>query len=219
MKGVLKMAKIIKNFNGFAGLPHFETVYIENLNIMLHEYRDGIRVLDLTNALQSGKSCNGYSFTFDDCVSGYDGLIRYLDTFPFSCFVANCRAGLYAKNAANLKILGVHYHEYQQKGVKTFSPWAKVKAQNLTGKINGLKFAKAIAAGQITKAICTGRYTDDYYLDHITNYAKGKAKNLLDLAAEVLQDKEGLYIYPARENQQNIVVDFGGYVSYDAVMA
>ena len=213
------MAKMLEKFNGFASLPHYENIYIQSLNIMLHEYSDGIRVIDLTNALQSGKSCTVYAFTFDDCAGGYDGLIRFLDTFPFTGFVANCRAGFYAKNAANLRILGVRYSEHQQKGVKTFSPWAKVKAQNLTGKINGLKFAKAIAAGQIAKAICTGRYTDDYYYDHITNYAKGKVKNLLDLAVEVLQDREGLYIHPDRENAHNIVVDFGGYISYDAVMA
>ena len=213
------MAKMLEKFTGFASLSHYESIYIQSLNIMLHEYRDGIRVIDLTNALQSGKSCTVYSFTFDDCAGGYDGLIRFLDTFPFTGFVANCRAGFYAKNAANLRILGVRYSEHQQKGVKTFSPWAKVKAQNLTGKINGLKFAKALAAGQIAKAICTGRYTDDYYYDHITNYAKGKVKNLLDLAVEVLQDREGLYIHPDRENAHNIVVDFGGYISYDAVMA
>lgn len=181
------MTMVVNTLKEFAGVQHEYAVYIKDANALLRIYRESVAVVDLTNAMQAGKTCKKYSFIFANADNGISGLVNFLDDLAFADFVNYCRVGNYAENSERLEIIGVKYHESELKACRVASPFAKVKKQTLTGKVTAVKIAKAILAGQIIEITCTGRYTDDYYDDAKRNFCKGKrVTDLLKFADELL---------------------------------
>lgn len=212
------MTMVVNTLKEFVGVQHEHAVYVKDANALLRIYRDSVAVIDLTNAMQAGKTCKKYSFVFVDADNGISGLVYFLDDLAFIDFVNNCRAGNYALNSSRLELLGVKYHESEVKACRVASPFAKVKKQSFYGKITTAKMAKAILAGQVKEITCTGRYTDDYYDDAVKNFCRGKkVTDLLKFADELLTDK----CYFGAEFIADNIISFGWgmYANYEAVIA
>lgn len=150
------MTMVVNTLKEFAGVQHEHAVYIKDANALLRIYRESVAVVDLTNAMQAGKTCKKYSFIFANADNGISGLVNFLDDLAFADFVNYCRVGNYAENSERLEIIGVKYHESELKACRVASPFAKVKKQTFTGKVTAVKIAKAILAGQIKEITCTG---------------------------------------------------------------
>ena len=213
------MTMVVNTLKEFAGVQHEHAVYIKDANALLRIYRESVAVVDLTNAMQAGKTCKKYSFIFANADNGISGLVNFLDDLAFADFVNYCRAGNYAENSERLEIIGVKYHESELKACRVASPFAKVKKQTFTGKVTAVKIAKAILAGQIIEITCTGRYTDDYYDDAKRNICKGKTvTDLLKFAGELLEDKS-CFGAELTADPKVISLGWGTFASYEAVIA
>lgn len=214
------MTMVLNTLKEFAGVQHEHTIYVKDANALLKIYRDSIAVLDLSNAMQAGKTCKKYSFEFANADNGISGLVYFLDDLAFADFVNNCRAGNYAVNSDRLELLGVKYHESEVKACRVASPFAKVKAQNFnTGKITGAKLAKAIIAGQVKEIVCTGHYTDDYFSDAAQNFCIGKrVTDLLKFAGELLEDTT-CFEAELTKNPKIIACGWGTWECYEAILA
>ena len=120
---------VVNTLKEFAGVQHEHAVYIKDANALLRIYRESVAVVDLTNAMQAGKTCKKYSFIFANADNGISGLVNFLDDLAFADFVNYCRVGNYAENSERLEIIGVKYHESELKACRVASPFAKVKKQ------------------------------------------------------------------------------------------
>lgn len=214
------MTMVVDSLKDLTVARHEFAVYVKDANVLLKLYRDSVAVIDLTNAMQAGKTCKKYSFVFSDADNGYCGLSQFLDDLPFSEFAENCRKGNYAKNSERLYLFGISYHEADLKACRVASPFAKVKTQNFAaGKITGAKLAKAIIAGQVKEIVCTGRYTDDYFSDAAQNFCIGKeVTDLIKFAAELLEDTT-CFGAELTKNPKVIALGWGTWESYEAILA
>ena len=214
------MTMVVNTLKEFAGVQHEHAVYIKDANSLLRIYRESVAVVDLTNAMQAGKTCKKYSFIFANADNGISGLVNFLDDLAFADFVNYCRAGNYAENSERLEIIGVKYHESELKTCRVASPFAKVKAQNFAaGKITGAKLAKAIIAGQVKEIVCTGRYTDDYFSDAAQNFCIGKkVTDLVKFAAELMEDTT-CFGAELTKNPKVIACGWGTWECYEAILA
>lgn len=51
------MTMVVNTLKEFAGVQHEHAVYIKDANALLRIYRESVAVVDLTNAMQAGKTC------------------------------------------------------------------------------------------------------------------------------------------------------------------
>lgn len=213
------MTMILESIKDLRDVRNEHAVYVKDCNVLLKLYSGNVAVIDLNNAMKPGKTCKKYSFSFDGADNGYCGLYQFLDDLSFNEFAEGCRKGNYARNSDRLHLWGISYHEAELKACRVISPFARIKKQDFTDRINGAKLAKAILAGQIKEIICTGRYTDDYYNDAVQNFCKDrKVTDLLKFADELL-NQTTCFSAHRTDNPKVIACGWGTWECYEAILA
>lgn len=214
----------LSNREQFEQVAKAAACYVKDLNVKVNNYRGQLQIIDLANAMQSGKECNVIIFDFwhhpdHSQMRGIYGLNNFLDDFPFADVVNNWRNGFKYENTEFCFYAGVSISYGAKEAKRVFSPFLQPKKQNLkSDRIRVLTFAKAILAGQIKGITCVQKLTDDYAYDHATNYSKGKQYNLLDFAEDMLDNFNGWGIWQEASNPKLLNVAFCTCSYYHAEM-
>lgn len=142
--------KIINNREEFRIidlLNQYDDLYFEGLNISAHPYRNSLVIIDLANAMQSGKTCTRWLFSVSPWKMDTDRLCmaEYVEMSAPECdtlaeLVAWLRAGKPMREVDGLTISAG-----TQPGNRTFSPFAPVKPVKLGDRLNAGTIAKAIS--------------------------------------------------------------------------
>lgn len=202
------------------------TIYVKDLNIKIGNYRGHLKITDLTNAMQHGKQCNTVVFDFwhsadfsDVC--GLRGFSNFLDDFPLADVITNWRNGFQYRQNDFCFYGGVDIRYGAADAKKIFTPFVQPKKQKLVAGKNGriavTTFVKAVLAGQIDKVICDGKYTDDFYHDHITNYSKGKVYDAIEFAESIFS-QGGWSVFPEHSKPDTLNISFLANDFYRAII-
>lgn len=170
--------KIINNCEEFRVidlLNQYDDLYFDGLNVSAHPYRNSLVIIDLADAMKSGKSCTRWLFSVRPWKMDADRLcmVEYVEMAAPECdtlaeLVAWLRAG-----KPLLDVDGLTVDVGAQASNRTFSPFAPVKPVKLGERMNAATIAKAIRAGQIVAGRTEGRYTDDYAADAAYDFYRG----------------------------------------------
>ncbi len=160
--------------------------YFADENVRVHFYYGSIHITDLTNAMQTGKTCLKTVFSAKEYSSNFTNMRFLLENQGI-----NTVHGILS--AENLD--GFTKREYNQKGVRIFSPFVEVKPVKEPKKWTASHLAKAILSGQIFHGSNEGRYTDDYARDAECNFGRDQPVDLLDVARDFVEaGGSGFYI-------------------------
>ena len=187
-------------------LNNHNSLYFKAEKMYAHIYANSIVVIDLTNAMKTGKTCTYYSLR--DNIN--DGLVVTIYNKGIKTF-----SDLFAaiKNGE----LTEYISTAEQKSSSTFSPFVKVNPIKTPTKWNRTHIWKAILSGQIWNGETSYHYTDDYAYDYAYNYHQGCGVDLIKLAIEIIEDDcKGYSIYTGKTDENgNIEIHFSTY-SFDS---
>lgn len=170
--------------------------YYADINAYVHFYRDSVVLVDLTNALKTGKTCKRYSFRlniYDDSKSVLTELWNIAKIETLKAF----HNAVITESLSSIKTLDVYASE--EKSIKTFSPFVEIKPIKIPKKWTIAHVWKAILSGQIYKGVKDGRYTDDYAYDAATNFSKGSRLHLVSLAEKLIEHSSGWWVSVDKE--------------------
>ncbi len=174
--------------------------YFADINAYIHFYADSAVVIDLTNALKTGKECNRYSIrknVWDDSKSVLTELwnIGKIETV---------KAFHNAIITESLNIETLEVDKGSQKGINTFSPFVEIKPIKTPIKWTIAHVWKAILSGQIFKGVKDGHYTDDYAYDAGCNFGTGSKLHLISFAEKIIESPSGWWV-SAGETKDGII--------------
>jgi len=186
-------------------LNNHKSSYFKEEKMYAHVYADSIVVIDLTNAMKTGKTCTYYALRDnirgDFIINLYNkGIKTFADLFAA------------IKNGELTEFMSTS----EQKSSSTFSPFVKVPPIKTPEKWTKAHIWKAILSGQIWEGTTSYHYTDDYAYDAAYNYGQGCRVDLIKLAIEIIEDNcKGYSIHVGEtDNDGNIYIGFSTY-SYD----
>ena len=164
--------------------------YFADINAYIHFYADSAVIIDLTNALKTGKECKRYSIrknVWDDSKSILTELwnVGKIETV---------KAFYNAVTAGTLNIETLEICAGEEKGINTFSPFVEVKPIKTPNKWTIAHVWKAILSGQIFKGVKDGHYTDDYAYDAACNFGIGLGLNLISFAEKIIESPSGWWV-------------------------
>jgi len=164
--------------------------YFSDINAYIHFYADSAVLIDLTNALKTGKQCKRYSIRkniWDDSKSVLTELwnVGKIETV---------KAFHNAITTDSLKIETLEICAGEEKGINTFSPFVEVKPIKTPKKWTIAHVWKAILSGQIFKGVKDGHYTDDYAYDAGCNFGIGSGLNLISFAEKIIESPSGWWV-------------------------
>lgn len=170
----------------------YDDLYFLDVNAFVHSYQNSIVIIDLTNAMKTGKTCTRWLIRANPwkmestrlCMAGYLK-IAFPDCSTVFDLVQALRSGAQPKEVDGLTI-----DTCQQPGNRTFSPFVTVKPVKLGERLNAATIAKAICSGQITAARTDGRYTDDYAADAAYDFYRGEI-DLVSFAYDIYERPSG----------------------------
>lgn len=189
-----------------------DNVYVEEAGMEFVFSRDSVVIVDLENAMKTGKTCHRWSFVKFDA---------YGRNIVNAIFKENkVRADDFAdalKTGAIAAPDDIRASEYEERSCDVFSPFVKVRAQNLATQMTAKKFVKAVLAGQY-KAIVTDMYfTDDYRSDAAENFRKGWEVDMLDFAAKIYKRPQGWWFVKNPDGSLDVCCyDFAYYTAFPA---
>lgn len=170
--------KIINNsasLNLYDILNAHDDLYFRDLNVTTHSYSNSLVVIDLANAMKTGKRCPRWLL---HCAPWHMDktrlcLMEYIElAFPDCSTLADLMNALRSASPAP-DVDGLTIETGEQPSNRTWSPFATIKPQKLGDRLNAATIAKAIQAGQIIAGRTDGRYTDDYAMDAAYNFYAG----------------------------------------------
>lgn len=191
-KNGMKVVKTPKTVGDLMNIyrNEFGLVYTDDGKYAIHVYEfGGIAITELTNAMQTGKTCKDYwindkfrtersiqyahdsSMTFDQYLALIEG-----DKFKAAAdpeYANNVSAGMSLT-----------------KGMRVFSPFAFGKLKRVAKippKISISHVIKLIANGQFKLLSRDYKYTDDYAFDNATNFGKSDNVNPIHLVKEMIE--------------------------------
>jgi hypothetical protein len=187
--------------------PIYKTSDIEILNnhggyffdekAYIHSYTDSYVMYDLTNALQTGKTCTRYSITKKVWNNHEPISLDVYNKNKIRTFKELIQAVKADKELVDIKV-----QKSEKKGIETFSPFVQIKPIKRPKKWTKAHVWKAILSGQIYKGEQNYYYTDDYAYDAAYNYKQGCSVDLIKLADELISSRsDGIRIY---ENDKSI---------------
>ena len=196
---------IVQTFNELILREHQteREFYIKDINIKLHIYNGSISLLDLSNALKTGKDCISYSINWIDCnntliswnilkVFKYNvkNLFDFLESFTFDLNKWGSPKQIYFQMLEDTEVT---IYKSLNKSVRTYSPFALHELKPL--KESPVKWTvrhaiRAIINKQYEYLRCKGVYTDDYAYDAAYNYQKGEIDNLY-FAEKIIEHPSG----------------------------
>lgn len=169
--------------------------YFADINAYVHAYSNSVVLIDLTNALKTGKTCKRYSLQ----LSGYDSQ-KSVITELWNVGKIETVKNLYdALTTDSLKIDTITIYTGEEKSINTFSPFVEIKPIKTPSKWTMGHVWKAILAGQIFKGVKDGRYTDDYAYDAACNFGTGSRLHLISLAEKLIEHPSGWWVSVDKE--------------------
>jgi hypothetical protein len=169
--------------------------YFADINAYIHFYADSAVLIDLTNALKTGKECNRYLISknvWDDRKSVITELWNIAKIETVKAFY-----DAIITNSLNIETLKVETGS--QKSINTFSPFVEIKPIKTPSKWTIAHVWKAILAGQIYKGVKDGHYTDDYARDNANNFNKGCSLHTTTLANKLIEHPSGWWVSVDKE--------------------
>lgn len=184
-------------------LNNHNSLYFKAEKMYAHIYANSIVVIDLTNAMKTGKTCTYYSLrdNFNDglVVTLYNkGIKTFSDLFAA---IKNGELTEYISTA-------------EQKSSSTFSPFVKVNPIKTPTKWNRTHIWKAILSGQIWNGETSYHYTDDYAYDYAYNYHQGCGVDTEEIIVNELMFRAGYYEWNVFIND-DCFYTFGDSISED----
>ena len=187
-------------------LNQHDDLYFENLNVSAHPYRDSLVIIDLQNAMRSGKICARWLFRVDPRKMDADRLCltEYVEMSAPECdTLAELVAWLRAGNPLR-EVDGLTVTSGDQPSSRTFSPFAAVKPVKLGERLSAATIAKAIRSGQIVSGRTDGRYTDDYAADAAFDFYRGSI-DIQAFAQDIYENPRGWSFWWKDETRREIV--------------
>lgn len=161
-------------------LGDFRCGYFADTNCKVQFYADYVGVVDLSNAMKTGKECSERRFVPEG---------RNLNSVnELKLALLNQDIKTIADLFSAKYIEGFETNYYSKKSVKVFSPFVEVKPITQPSKWTKADVAKAILTGQIFDGITNGNYTDDYAYDAEVNFGRDKKLDLIDVARELIEE-------------------------------
>ena len=161
------------------------TYYVKKENIRISINVNSISVIDLTNAMQSGKQCKRVSI-HDKYNSDICAKINFMAT------INNDFKSLLTYT--NQEFDHIDVYTANNDSIRTFSPFAvdKVKPLKEMPKKWTMKHVyKAILNNQYMGLTCNGIYTDDYAYDYSCNYRQGEILKAMDWIKDIIEHPSG----------------------------
>ncbi len=201
----------------------FKTIYFVELQAMIHQYASSIRIVDLTNALENGKTCDTYSINWGlACdAEGYTNFLNWadivgstiLDVFNHISKI-EYETDRYGNESAKLGN-GLQVHRYKSKSNSTFSPFKLARLKPLTdmpSKFTVLHLIRLIANGQYRLLKTNYSFTDDYAWDAANNDGRKLHTNPLPLLKSLIEDRSsGFYVYQRSNETGETELSFSEY--------
>lgn len=156
--------------------------YFADINAYIHFYADSCVVIDLKNALKTGKDCKRYSFRLIDD----DGREKHLTCELWNVNKIRTFKELFEAISSGKELENISVERGIEKGINTFSPFVEIKPIKTPTKWTVAHVWKAILAGQIYKGVQDEYLTDDYAQDAADNFRSGCNKNLIAFAEDLI---------------------------------
>lgn len=169
-----------------------DDLYFRDLNVTTRSYQNSLVIIDLANAMKTGKRCTRWLLR---CAPWHMDntrlcLMEYIElAFPACSTLSDLVSALRSCSRVD-DIDGLSIDIRDQPSSRTWSPFATVKPQKLGDRLAAATIAKAIMAGQIATGRTDGRYTDDYAMDAAYNFYAGDI-NLRLFAADIYEHPDG----------------------------
>lgn len=178
--------------------------YIEDCNVYAKLWENALVVIDLTNSMKRGKNCLVAQVKVKDDPFGSDAWSHiYEYTWRNKLTVKELMEQALTDTIADSD-LEVTLSE--RKGVRTFSPWAKVnKVKKAPRKWTLAHLTKAIVSGQAIDAKQEMRLTDDYAYDNSVNFGKGSI-SALALAKELVEEPSGWWVHVDEQTDDTVTL-------------
>lgn len=161
----------------------FNTHYFQDSLLQVHQYRDNLEMMDLTNAMQAGKKCLRVTVAPVTAKAGYDLLATLRASYLFNykllfdnlCELGADSLGTFRPVEVELEGEMWRVNVYEEPSVRTYSPFAQVKPlKEEPKKWTAAHVVKALLNGQFEGLQCDGKYTDDYAFDAAYNFQIGE---------------------------------------------
>jgi hypothetical protein len=199
------MIKIYETANNFEIQQlGWEDNYFEKENAYIHMYNDSVLIIDLENALKTGKNCTEYRITAVNWNQNFRcDILNFLscNDISLSNFIEMLKGDSLPESFGET----LEVRKSEVKGVRVFSPFAKIKNIKTPKKWNTGNIVKAILTGQIVNAKKDMYLTDDYAGDATNNFGKGEII-ALELAKNICESPSGWWISVDSENEKEITL-------------
>ncbi len=163
-----------------------ESGYYADVNCKVHFYYDSIQIIDLSNAMKTGKECAKRTFVAEANYTNFGDMQNDLQDKGIETLSDLLKA---------TEIQGYSLHESSHKGVHIFSPFVDNKPIKEPQKWTASHLAKAILSGQVFYGEIEGQYSDDYAGDAQRDFGRGKPVHLEEVARSLIEGgKSGLHI-------------------------
>ncbi len=175
--------------------------YVEDLKLKINLYNGSLTLVDITNALKTGLTCERYSLNWlgNDSIIG----IRLMESFIWDLrklfkFVQSLdwKPSKYGIDPIYFSLMAdsdITIYKGSEKSVRVYSPFAlsELKSLKETPKKWTLRHAiRAIVNKQYEYLRCKGVYTDDYAYDAAYNYQQG-ALDRLSFVKRLIESPSG----------------------------
>ncbi|MFI3254570.1 MAG: hypothetical protein R3Y63_09580 [Eubacteriales bacterium] len=163
-----------------------ESGYYADRNCKVHFYHGSIEIIDLENAMKTGKECTKRTFVAEANYTNFGDMQNDLQDKGIETLLDLLEA---------TEISGYSLHESAHKGVHIFSPFVDNKPIKEPQKWTANHLAKAILSGQVFYGEIEGQYSDDYAGDAQRDFGRGKPVHLEEVARSLIEGgKSGLHI-------------------------
>lgn len=188
-KGGYKVVKTPKNWDDLLDIIRNKTgntFYTDDGKYAIKAYHEQVKIIDLTNALKTGKTCPSY--WMDDRM-GDNSIFNAFDrNLTLDQILAHFEAGT-LKDIADPEYATFTFGMYQEKGMTVFSPFAignLKRVKKLPSRVSISHVVKLIANGQFKYLGRNYKYTDDYAYDAATNHGKLDNVNPIDVVERLI---------------------------------
>lgn len=183
-----------------------DDLYFADLNVTTHSYQNSLVIIDLANAMRTGKRCPRWLLR---CAPWYMDrtrlcLMEYINLVFPGCSTLSDLLNALRSSTPIAEIDGLTIDAGDQPSNRTWSPFAAPKPQRLGDRLTAAAIAKAIQAGQITAGRTDGRYTDDYAADAAYNFYAGDL-DLSRFASDIYEHPDGWRFWWKSTDRKEIV--------------
>jgi len=216
-----KIIETINRENFYDWANSYEDIFVKRSQLKFHQYRDNISITKVSNAMERGAVCTGYSIRLVDrfgntsitnaIQADLDALVSLFDSLDFQ---KNFRGYL---EDQQIEIAGIKFSvsKHLSEGIRIYSPFNVPKLKPLPEKPKKWTLShlyRALANGQINGIKCTGHYTDDYAYDAAVNCEIGLSASSEALLIDILESPSGWRVYETNDN--NIEIHCHSFLGY-----